>query len=58
MEGFVKRKYKLQNGICQVKSIVNDSPCWADLMKLKQIYMGGGIMIIDNGMQTEFWNDC
>lgn len=54
----VKRKYKLQNWICQVKSTVNDSPCWADLMKLKQIHMGGRIMIIGNGMQTDFWNDC
>lgn len=57
-QDLVQKKYKLQNGICRVNSTMSDSPCWADLLKIKQIYMRGRMMVVGDGKQTDFWHDC
>lgn len=46
---------KNDGGIYQLHSTVNDSPCWADLIKMKDVYIIGRKMKVDDGKQTDFW---
>ena len=34
-----------------------DSPVWKDLLKVKQIYLQGRIMVVGDGRSTDFWHD-
>lgn len=53
----VKKKYKVENGIRKIKFTARDSPCWYDLLKIRDIYLQGRRMQVKNGRQTDFWND-
>ena len=50
--------WKVKNGVSLVNGSINSSPCWADFLKIKQLYTNKGrIMMIGNGQQTNFWGD-
>jgi hypothetical protein len=40
-----------------VKHRQNDSPIWADLLKIKNIYLLGRKMVVRNGEKTLLWKD-
>jgi len=48
----------MQNkSIHDVKHRLNDSPIWHDLLKVKDIYLQGRGITINNGEKTRFWLD-
>ena len=55
MQKIARKKYKIDGGIYQLHSTVNYSPCWADPIKIKDLYLKGKKMMVGNGKQTDFW---
>lgn len=53
----VKHKYLKKGGVSSVKHKQIDSPMWADLLKVKHIYLQGRKMKINNGKATSVWRD-
>lgn len=53
----VKAKYLSRTNIHNVSHKLNDSLIWADLLKIKPIYLQGRCVKIGNGAQTRFWED-
>jgi hypothetical protein len=53
----VKKKYKIDRGIAQLRQNPRNSLVWNDLLKVKQLYLKGRIMIVGNGHNTDFWED-
>jgi hypothetical protein len=47
-------KYLRTNSICIVKYKQNDSAIWADLLKIRDVYLQGRKMIIENEKRTLF----
>jgi hypothetical protein len=52
----IKAKYLQSDGVGTVILKMGDSLVWADLLKVKQIYLRGR-QIIKNGKQTLLWKD-
>jgi hypothetical protein len=50
----VRFKYLRNDSICTVKHRQTDSAIWADLLKIKDIYLLGRVMKIRNGQNTLF----
>ena len=46
----VREKYKIDRGIYKIHGTMNDSPCWADLIKNNDLYLKGRIMKVGNGL--------
>jgi hypothetical protein len=53
----IKFKYLRKDTICSVHHKQSDSPIWADLLKVRDIYMQGRKFIIGNGKKILFWKD-
>lgn len=53
----VKFKYLKSDSINTVKHKQSDSAIWADLLKVKDLYLQGRKMIIKDGRNTLFWKD-
>jgi hypothetical protein len=56
-QDIVKKKYKIDRGIAQLRQKPRDSSVWNDLFKVKQLYLKGRIMIVGNGSNTNFCED-
>lgn len=54
----IKYKYMKRDSVCTVKHRQTDSPIWADLLKIRHIYLQGKRMCVNNGIKTLFWLDC
>lgn len=53
----VKIKYLKKKSIFDVSHKVSDWPVWADLLKVKDMYIQGRGIRIRNGPKTRFWYD-
>jgi len=53
----VKIKYMKQQTIHDVNHRLYDSPMWNDLLKVKNIYLQGRGISVENGCLTRFWLD-
>jgi hypothetical protein len=56
-QDIVKKKYKIDRGIAQLRQKPRNSSVWNDLLKVKQLYLKERIMIVGNGSNTDFWED-
>jgi hypothetical protein len=56
-QDIVKHKYMKKDNVSSVKHKQTDSPMWADLLKIKHIYLQGRKMNIKNGKSTSVWKD-
>lgn len=54
----VKAKYLCGKSIHTVTHKANDSPIWYDLLKVKDLYLQGRGINIQNGRDTRFWYDA
>jgi hypothetical protein len=53
----IKSKYLNGESICTVKHRQNDSPIWADLLKIRNIYLQGRKMVVRDCKRTLLWKD-
>ena len=53
----VRAKYLRNKSVTDVKTRVNDSPCWKGIMKVRDIYLAGRGIKLKNGPITSFWKD-
>lgn len=53
----VKFKYLRHDSIQSVKHRQSNSAIWADLLKIKDIYLQGRKVLVKNGNNTFFWMD-
>jgi hypothetical protein len=53
----LSKKYKIREGISQMKQKQENSLVWNDLIKVKDIYTRGRAMILGNGKDIDFWRD-
>jgi hypothetical protein len=53
----VKYKYLRKVSIMDVSHKQTDSPIWADLLKIKNVYLQGRKMVVHNGKSTLFYKD-
>lgn len=56
-QSLIRKKFLHNNSIAFVKHHVNDSPCWHDLIKVKDLYMLGSKILVNNGNIARFWED-
>lgn len=56
-QDLVKAKYLSKASIHTVTHKLHDSPIWYDLLKIKEFYLRGGDIRIENGKKTRFWED-
>jgi len=54
----VKKKYIKQSSICMLNKKPSNSPVWNDLLKVKDLYLQGRIMLMGDGKITDFWRDA
>lgn len=54
----VKHKYLQKNSILDVSHKQSDSAIWADLLKVKNVYLQGRKVMVHNGKNTLFWKDA
>ena len=53
----IKHKYLKSNSILDVSHKQSDSAIWADLLKVKDIYLQGRKKVVRDGKTTFFWKD-
>jgi hypothetical protein len=53
----VKKKYIKLSHVAQLKPKPYISPMWNDLLKVRDLYLRGRIMMVGDGNATDFWND-
>jgi mannosylglycoprotein endo-beta-mannosidase len=53
----VRKKYRIFKGISELQRKPRNSLVWNDLLKVKQLYLKGRIMIVGNGKRIDFWED-
>jgi hypothetical protein len=53
----MKKKYLTDKGIYYSRHRPGDSPLWADMMQVRDIYLCGRRMKIGSGTLTSFWGD-
>jgi hypothetical protein len=53
----VRLKYVKQHPICLIPNMLDDSPLWKDLMKVRCIYLRRRGYKINNGKNISFWLD-
>lgn len=53
----VKFKYLRSDSVCTVRHRQNDSLIWADLLKIREIYLQGRVIEVHNGKSTLFWHE-
>jgi hypothetical protein len=57
-KGFGKKlskKNKIFKGISELQRKPRNSSVWNDLLKVKQLYLKGRVMIVGNGKRIDFW---
>jgi hypothetical protein len=54
----VRKKYRIFKGISGLQRKPRNSSAWNDLIKVKQLYLKGRIMILGNGKRIDFWEDA
>ena len=54
----IEKKYLKGKHISAVKHKLDDSPIWADLLKIRQVYLSGRQIQTKNGKNTLFWEDA
>jgi hypothetical protein len=53
----VRTKYMQGKGVSTMNHRLDDSPLWSDLLKVKDLYLKGREIKVENGKQTLFWKD-
>jgi hypothetical protein len=53
----MKVKYLKDEGVYYTKHRPGDSPLWADMLQVKEIYLCGRRMQVGSGTLTSFWRD-
>jgi hypothetical protein len=53
----VKAKYLRNKTVATVTSRFNDSPCWKSILKVKDTYLAGRMVMLKNGNITRLWKD-
>uniref|UniRef100_A0A0A9ENT9 Uncharacterized protein n=1 Tax=Arundo donax TaxID=35708 RepID=A0A0A9ENT9_ARUDO len=53
----IRRKCLNNSSVSKVKHRLDDSPCWSDLLKVKNLYLGNRKRIVHNGDNTMFRED-
>jgi hypothetical protein len=53
----VKQRYLRNRDVCSVKLRNTDSPCWKNLLKVKEIYLNGRKVELKRGNLVRFWLD-
>jgi hypothetical protein len=53
----IKYKYLKHDSVCTVKHRQADSAIWSDLLKVRDVYLQGWKIIVENGQKTLFWRD-
>lgn len=56
-QDLVKQKYIKNKCLSQVKHKQSDPPVWTDLLKVRDVYLQGRLVIVRDGKNTDFWND-
>lgn len=56
-QSIVKAKYFKRHTVASVKAKLNDSPCWKNILKVKDVYMAGRKVILKNEKITRLWLD-
>ena len=56
-QNIVKFKYLQTDSVVSVKHKQSDSPMWSDLLKIKEIYLQGRKLKVNNGASTLVWRD-
>jgi hypothetical protein len=51
------KKYRLNRGISYLRINPKNSPVWNDLLKVRQLYTKGRIMLLGNSQNIDFWED-
>ena len=44
--------------MCYAKAKPTDSVSWADMLRIKQLYLQSRSMKVGNGQKTDFWGDA
>lgn len=53
----IKNKYMKGQCVSQIKHRPTDSPVWSDLLKVRDYYTQGRVLLIGNGKKSDFWRD-
>jgi hypothetical protein len=53
-----KQKYVKNSTIAQLRRNPSNSPVWNDLLKVKDLYMNGRVMMVGRGDTTDFCHDA
>ncbi|PNT75212.1 hypothetical protein BRADI_1g28723v3 [Brachypodium distachyon] len=54
----IQKKYLKGQDIFNIQHKPNDSPCWADLLKVRDLYVKGRCVVIGDGKSTDLWGDA
>jgi hypothetical protein len=57
-QDFMWKKYLINSCVFSVKHKAHDSALWTDMLKVKDIYLSGRSMRVNNGERTHFWGDA
>jgi len=57
-QDIVKKKYMKNLCLQHLKKKPGNSPVWNDLLKVKDLYLQGRIMVVGDGQGTDFWQDA
>jgi hypothetical protein len=52
------KKYMTNSCVFSAKHKAHDSALWTDMLKVKDIYLRGRSMKVNNGERTHFWGDA
>jgi hypothetical protein len=44
-------------GVWRIKKMQNDSVAWKDLLKIRQLYLAGRTMVLEDAKSTHFLHD-
>jgi hypothetical protein len=56
-QSIVKARYLRNKTVASVTSRFSDFPCWKSLLKVKDIYLAGRKISLNNGSIVRFWKD-
>jgi hypothetical protein len=56
-QDFMWKKYLARSCVFYAKHKLSESPLWADMLKVKDIYLSGRSMKVNDGKRTHFWGD-
>jgi hypothetical protein len=56
-EDIVRQKYMKNICVFQVRYKASNSPVWNDLIKIKNVYIKGGVLRLGDGKNIDFWHN-